>query len=480
MLEDIIRERKRKLEVYRKKANPYPARINRTAPLGEVRQRFRELQKSGDFFSVVGRITAFRNQGKIAFIDLVDESGKIQVILNVEETADFELLSETLDIGDFAEAEGTAFVTRKGEESVLAKRARIIVKSLRPIPSTFYGLKDIETRLRKRYLDMLVHPEIRSLFVKKSRFWKTVRDTLLEAGYLEVETPVLEPIPGGAEAEPFVTHMNALDRDFYLRISLELPLKRLLVGGYEKVFEIGRIFRNEGIDAEHLQDYTQMECYAAYEDYRGYMEFVERLYKRIVREVCGAEETVWRGIPLNWGAPWKKIEYYDVFQEYVGLDLRNASREELFCRAEQEGLEPETWAGEGRLTDLLFKRFVRPNLVQPSFLIHPPVFVEPLAKRCEDDPSRVERFQVMAAGTELGKGFSELNDPIDQRERFEEQARLRAQGDREAQMLDEDFLEALEYGMPPAAGFGMSERLFAVLMDKPVREAVMFPLMKKK
>lgn len=298
-------------------------------------------------------------------------------------------------------------------------------------------------------------------------------------GFLEVEMPVLEPVPGGAEAEPFVTHHNALDQDFYLRISLELPLKKMLVGGFESVFEIGRIFRNEGISREHLQDYTQMECYRSYWDYREMMKFVESMYKNVIKKTFGSSVRAWEGKKVDWGKKWKTVDYYEVFKKEAGIDLSRASDAELLKKAKSVGASVRAGMGRGRVIDLIYKKTVRPKLIDPCFLINPPVEVEPLAKRLEGDPSRVERFQVLAYGTELGKGFSELNDPRDQRSRFEEQMKLRAAGDEEAQRLDEDFLEALEYGMPPAAGFGMSERLFAVLLEKPVRETVIFPLMRR-
>jgi lysyl-tRNA synthetase class 2 len=329
-------------------------------------------------------------------------------------------------------------------------------------------------------LDILTHPELKEMFKKKSRFWQTVREELRVAGFVEVETPVLEAVPGGADAEPFVTHHNALNQDFYLRISLELPLKRLLVGGFEKVFEIGRIFRNEGIDREHLQDYTQMECYWAYADYEEMMKFTEELYKKIVKSILGKPISKFGENAIDWEKKWKRVDYYEIFKSESGLDLKKVTESDLFKKAKELKLTPEKHLGRGRLIDLIYKKVVRPKLIEPSFLIDPPVDVEPLAKRREDDPTRVERFQIMAAGTELGKGFSELNDPLDQRKRFEEQMALREKGDKEAQRLDEDFLEALEYGMPPAAGFGMSERFFAVLMDRPVREQQIFPLMKSR
>ena len=292
-----------------------------------------------------------------------------------------------------------------------------------------------------------------------------------------MQTPVLENIPGGAEAEPFVTHHNALDTDFYLRISLELPLKKLLVAGYDKVFEIGRIFRNEGIDREHLQDYTQMECYWAYADYKAMMKFTREMYLRAIKEAFGTLKLKTAdGTVINWGAKWPEVDYETEFKKGTGLVLAKATNAELLAKTKELKLEIPKNAGRARLIDILFKKTCRPKLIQPCFLINPPVDIEPLAKRLPNDARRVARFQIVAMGSELGKGFSELNDPLDQRARFEEQEKARAAGDAEAQRIDEDFLEAMEYGMPPAAGFGMSERLFAFFADKSVREASIFPL----
>ncbi|MFA6407165.1 MAG: lysine--tRNA ligase [Candidatus Paceibacterota bacterium] len=479
MLEDIIQERRKKLEEYRKTADPYPAKSHRDITIADFSARFTELEKEGKEVIIVGRVGAWRDQGKIIFADVKDESGRCQVVLNEREFEGFARAATTTDLGDFVEVKGTPFLTKRGEQSILTKQFRILTKSLRPIPSEWYGIEDSELKLRKRYLDLLTHPETRDIFVKKEIFWSTIRDFLREKAFHEVETPVLEPVPGGAEAEPFMTHHNALDTDFFLRISLELPLKKLLVGGFEKVFEMGRIFRNEGIDREHLQDYTQMECYWAYADYKDMMAFVEEMYKKAIMNVFGKLETSYMGTTIDWSTPWPMVDYYGIFEKETGIKLQTVTVAELLVKAKEFHCDADANAGRGRLIDLIYKKKVRPKLQQPCFLIDPPVDIEPLAKRLDKDQNRVARFQVIAGGTELGKGFSELNDPIDQRSRFEEQMKLREAGDKEAQRIDEDFIEALEYGMPPAAGFGVSERLFAVLMDKPVRETVIFPLMRK-
>ncbi len=479
MLEDIIEERRKKLSRYREAADPYPIQVKRTARIGDICARFSAFTRRKKKVWLTGRVVGIRDQGGIIFLDLEDASGTMQALLKKGETKEFVLLKETLDKGDFLEVRGEVMKTKRGEKSVAVRNARVIVKSIRPLPDSWYGLEDIETRLRKRYLDAIMNHEVLELMKKKSIFWETVRNFLKKEEFLEVETPVLESVPGGAEAEPFMTHHNALNRNFYLRISLELPLKKMLVAGFEKVFEIGRIFRNEGIDREHLQDYTQMECYWAYADYNDMMRLMEKMFKAAIRNVSGSLTTMHGGKKVNWGKRWKKVDYYGIFEKYNAIDLATASREMLEARARKLGIVFESNAGKGRLIDLIYKKTVRQNLIEPCFLVDPPVVVEPLAKRVPGKSDRVERFQIVALGTELGKGFSELNDPEDQRGRFEEQMALRAAGDKEAQMLNEDFLEALEYGMPPAAGFGLSERLFAIIMDKSMREAVFFPLMKE-
>lgn len=473
MLDDILKERKKKLDLYEKKTYAFPASVLPREKISDVLGEFKKPA------TVSGRVFSFRDQGGILFFDIKDESGKIQIIANKEDLGDFEFIKSVLDIGDIVEISGSPFETKRGEKSLKVESFRILSKSLRPIPSEWYGIEDVELRFRKRYLDFLMNPDLREMIRKKSHFWGVVREFLKNDDFLEVETPVLESIPGGAEAEPFKTHHNTLDEDFYLRISLELPLKKILIGGFEKVFEIGRIFRNEGIDREHLQDYTQMECYAAYCDYEWMMSKMQELYKKVVGELFGDSKTVWQGQKIQWGKNWDKIDYFEIFRRETGIDLSKSKLADLEKKIKELGISYKGYAGEGRLIDLIFKKAIRPKLIQPCFLINPPVLIEPLAKRLDNDKTRVYRFQIIACGTELGKGFSELNDPRDQRIRFEEQMELRKKGDKEAQLIDENFIEALEYGMPPAAGFGMSERFFAVIMDKPIRETTLFPLLRK-
>ena len=481
MLEDIIKERRKKLDLLKASGvDAYPAQVKRSLAISEALKQFSTLAKSKKKISITGRVMSIRDQGNLLFIDCADESGGIQCVLRKNNIPNFKLLKSVLDRGDFISATGCLFKTKKGERSIEARSAAIIGKSLRPLPTEWYGLNDVESRLRERYVDMILHPEVREMFRKKSLFWGSVREFLTAEGFTEVETGILEVMAGGAEAEPFITHHNVLDIDFYLRISPELQLKKLITGGFEKIFEIGRVFRNEGIDREHLQDYTALEFYWAWHDYNDLMVMTEKMFKKIIKKTQGTLITTNQGRKIYWGKKWPKIDYVKAFIKANHIDPLTATVDDLYAKTHELGIKTEKNLGIGRLVDLIYKKTVRPYLIQPCFLIDPPVFIEPLAKRSSRDPRVVERMQPVAAGTELGKGFSELNDPLDQRSRFEEQMKLREAGDMEAQRLDEDFLAALEFGMPPTTGFGMSERFFAVLMDKPIRETVFFPLMKPK
>ncbi len=460
--------------------DPYPATSERTHKISEALKAYDDLSSSKEEIILAGRVMAKRGHGGVVFFDINDGT-KIQGLAKEDVLGEkFVSFQSFVDIGDFIEIKGFLFKTQKEERTLEVKEYRMLTKALLPLPEKWEGLQDPEERLRKRYLDLIMNPGERELFVQKSLFWRSTREFLLKEGGLEVETPVLEQIPGGADAEPFKTHLNALNIDLFLRISLELNLKRLIVSGYDKVFEIGRIFRNEGIDREHLQDYTQMEMYWAYTDYEELMKIMKRLFKTVIKKTLGSLEHEYSGHKINWDGPWKKYDYYKLFKQHTDLDLKKVSESQLKEYASSQGIDTEKHIGRGRLIDVIFKKKVRAHLLEPGFLILPPIDIEPLAKRYPKDPGRVERFQIVAGGTELGKGFSELNDPMDQRIRFEEQAKLGEAGDKEAQRMDEDFVEALEYGMPPTAGFGMSERLFSFIMNKPVRETVFFPLMKPK
>lgn len=490
MREDILTTKSEKLiKVAAAFGTAYPETATRTHTTKDALDAFDTLNGTAEQVSIVGRVRSLRVMGKIAFCHIEDGSGRMQgffsedMLAPVDAPADksaFVLFKETVDLGDFIGVTGTVFLTKQNEKSIRVEKWEMLSKSLRPIPTEFYGLKDEEELLRRRYLDLLMNPETRELFVKKNAFWQTVRQVLSGERFLEVQTPVLEHIPGGAEAEPFVTHHNALDQDFYLRISLELSLKRLLVGGYERVFEIGRVFRNEGIDREHLQEFDHMEFYAAYMNMEQGMALVERLYKDIVRAVVGESMTTeHEGETINWDVAFPRVDYFTEFQKETGLDLStDISLAQLQAKADELGIKYEQSYGKGRMIDTLYKKTVRQKLIQPCFLVGHPLEVSPLAKTDPTNPRRTLRFQPVAGKSELGNGFAELNDPIDQRTRFEEQMKLREAGDKEGMMLDEDFIQALEYGLPPACGFGMSERLFAILMNRSVRETVIFPPMK--
>ena len=483
-IEDLRQERLKKLDILR--AANMPAYAHDSWQDTEVKdflENFEELEKSQKEVALVGRIMSKRGHGALAFLDIYDGTGRVQVVIKKDELDEesFSLFEKVVDKGDFLDFRGVAFTTQRGAKSLLAKEWRMLTKSLLPLPDEWVGIKDEETRLRQRYLDILLNEEVRDMFVKRAKFWQTMRDFLLERDFLEVETPVIETTPGGAEARPFITHHNALDAEVYLRISAgELWQKRLMVAGLPRVFEIGRIFRNEGMSAEHAQDYTQMEFYMAYKDYNYGMQMIKDLYLKIADEVFGTRKFSIRGMEVDFDKEWEKISFVETIKEKFGIDPLSTTEEEVHAKLKEENIDfnpKET--GVGRGVDLLWKK-IRKSIAGPAFLIDVPTYMEPLAKKKRDNDKVVERFQVLIAGSEMGKGFSELNDPLDQRERFMQQQALRDAGDEEAQMADLDYVEALEYGMPPTFGFGVSERLFSFLMNKNIREAQIFPLMKSK
>jgi lysyl-tRNA synthetase class 2 len=482
-LEEIRNGRLAKLELLKKAGvNPYPARVDRELSLADARERFDSLVSGAGMHSVAGRVMIIRGQGAILFVVLSDGTGEFQCVFKKDDMdeAAFSLFSNTVDMGDFISVSGTFFTTQRGEKSLLAKSWTMATKSLLPLPEKWSGLQDEEIKFRKRYLDILTNKDVRAMVEKRSLFWRATRDFLLERGFMEVETPIFENVAGGADARPFVTHYNALDLDVFLRISPELWLKRLMVAGFTRVFEIGRIFRNEGMDAEHLQDYTQMEFYWAFEDYHAGMKIVEEMYKYIAQRTFGTLVFDIKGFKVDLGAPWVIYDFNETILKETGVDVSKASFEEVCAKLRELKVEYETKGFNlARATDTLWK-YCRKKISGPGFLINVPVSLEPLAKRKEDRPDVVERFQVLLAGSEMGKGFSELNDPIDQAGRFADQEKLRQAGDDEAQMNDTDFVTALEHGMPPTCGFGFSERLFSFLMDKPARETQIFPLMRPK
>ena len=426
---------------------------------------------------------AQRGHGKATFLDINDGSGKIQVIVKQDKMGEkgYQFFIDVFDIGDFVEIKGKLFTTARGEKTIEAEDYKMLAKALLPLPEKWHGLQDTEERLRKRYLDILFNPEVKDMVVKRSIFWASMREFLVERKFMEVETPVLETSPGGADAKPFITHHNALDMDVYLRISMgELWQKKLMVAGFEKTFEIGRMFRNEGMDAEHLQDYTQMECYWAYTDYEEGMKFTEELFKYVAKKTFGTLKFNIKGFEIDLEKKWEKYDYQSTIAKYTGINIEEASLSEMEKALQKLKIDyDKNGFNITRAIDNLWK-YCRKNIGGPGFLINVPAVIEPLAKKMEKNPKLVQRFQVILAGSELAKGYSELNDPVDQAERFQAQQKLREAGDQEAQRFDKDFVEALEHGMPPTFGLGISERLFAFLMDKPMRDCQIFPLMKPK
>lgn len=488
MHEDIHNERQVRIDKLNqlkdKKINPYPATVNKTHSVAEALAAFAKLAKAEKKVALCGRLRLLRRHGGSTFARLEDESGDIQLFFNKKILGDdqYEIL-KLIDVADFLSVEGILFTTKTEEKTLQVEGMEVISKAIRPLPSKWHGLKDDEYRYRHRYVDLIMNPEVKELFRLRSRFIREMRDFLINEGFMEVETPVLEHTPGGAEAEPFITHHNTLDIDLFLRISLELHLKRLIVGGYEKIFEIGRVFRNEGMSTQHLQEFTMMEFYWAYADNQKLMDFVQKMYQTIIKNTFGTLRIDYQGTALDFSGKWNRLDYTELFKEHTGIDLDKITtvdqlKKEVKAKKIKVQIDPK--AGLGRLIDQVYKVSVRPKLIQPCFLTNHPVVISPLAKRDETNPKITERHQVLIMGSEVGNGFSELNDPIDQKERLKAQMKLREAGDKEAQMIDYDYVRALEHGMPPTAGFGVSiARLFMMLTNQEsVRDVVFFPTMR--
>jgi lysyl-tRNA synthetase class 2 len=470
-LEEIRQSRLEKIQELRARGiDPYPEKTPPRTTIGEVLAKFGKIRKA----AVAGRIVSMRPHGGIIFVDLKDQSGKMQLIFKKDVLGDrFDLL-ELFDLGDFIWAEGKLLKTKAGEKSIDAANFMMLAKSLRPVPSEWYGLKDVEERFRRRYLDLLTNEEVKARFRTRSNIIATIRKILEKEGYIEVETPILQPLYGGAAAHPFKTHHRILDIDLYLRIAPELYLKRLLVGGFEKIYEIGRVFRNEGIDREHNPEFTMLELYAAYETREGLMRLCEKLILNLAALLSKKK-------PLP-KPPWQEITFEEVIKRETGLSYNHATKNELMRAGEKHGLSFEPGQVKAKIADEIFKKLFVPKTKEPLFVIDHPVELSPLAKKDTKNPTVVRRFQLLADGWELINGFSELNDPIDQRERFEAQEKNRRAGDEEAMRYDEDFVEALEYGMPPASGLGIGiDRLVAWLTDAPsLKEVILFPMLKPK
>ncbi len=432
---------------------------------------------------IAGRLATFRSHGKLTFADLIDGSGRIQLMARINTLGEenYQKFSK-LDTGDIIGAEGTVTKTRTGEVTVEIRKFWLLTKALRPLPEKWHGLKDVEVRYRQRYLDLTANPEVREIFIKRSKIIQAIRKFLDERGFIEVETPILQPVYGGALARPFMTHHNALDMDLYLRIAPELYLKRLIVGGLEKVYEIGRNFRNEGVDARHNPEFTMLEAYQAYADYNDIMRLTEELVAYVAQTVLGTTTITYQGHTINLTPPWRRISLMEALKEVTGFDFLEFRNDDEKARqvGREIGLSIEPTDHWGRILDEALKKKVVANLIQPTFLVDYPVEISPLAKRKQDDPTMTERFQGFIGGLEVANAFSELNDPIDQRERFEMQQKLRERGDVEAHPLDWDFVTALEYGMPPTGGLGIGiDRLTMLFTNSPsIREVILFPLLR--
>ncbi|MEI6478973.1 MAG: lysine--tRNA ligase [bacterium] len=481
-LEDIRKIRLEKLEKIRSKGiDPYPAESHKTHYISEVISDFEDLEKKETQITIAGRVMSLRGQGAIIFSDIFDGTSKFQALLKKDEMSGdyFDFWNEVIDIGDFVEITGNVFITKRGEKTLKVSSWNILSKSLLPLPEKWQGLQDPEEKLRKRYLDILFDHELRGLLEKKAKFWDTTREFLKSKGFMEVETPTLELTTGGAEARPFETHHNDYDIDVYLRISVgELWQKRLMAAGFPKTFEIGRIYRNEGSSPEHLQEFTNMEFYLAYASFKEGMVLVKEMYRDIANKVFGTTEFTTRGHTFNLADEWKEVDYREEIIRQTKIDIDKATDKEIKEKLNELKVKYE---GENRerLTDSLWK-YCRRNISGPAFLINHPKLIAPLAKSNLDRVDTVQRFQIILAGSEVGNGYSELNDPVEQRKRFEEQQKMIDRGDEEAMMADFEFVEMLEYGMPPTCGFGFGERLFSFLADKPIREVAMFPLIRPK
>jgi len=503
-IDEIRKKRLEKLRKIKKAGiDPYPARTKRTHKISEVVSNFEKLEKAKKKVVMAGRIRLTREHGKSCFIHIQDGSAsspqvgsasspqggsnRIQAYLKQDVLGEekFKFFLEIFDIGDFIEIGGPLFKTKTGEKTILISDYRILAKSLRPLPEKWHGLKNIEERYRKRYLDILMNPEVRKVFKTRSKILKLLREYLDKNGFLEVETPILQPIYGGASAKPFITHLDTLDTDFYLRISDELYLKRLIVAGFDKIYEISKDFRNEGIDRQHNPEFTQIEFYWAYADYQNLMKFTEQMLADIIKKVCGGLKIDFEDKKLDFKPPFKRITYRDLLLKYTEIDIDKVKKEkELKKVIAEKGLKLDLKGivGYGPVLDALYKEFCRPKIIQPTFLIDHPAELMPLAKRKQADSSKIESIQLLVAGHELIKAYSELNDPQDQRERWLEQEGLAKKGLEEHEVLDEDYITALEYGMPPTAGWGLGiDRLTAILTNQhTLKDVIFFPLMRPK
>lgn len=460
--------------------NPYPYRFVRTHTIAEIRNQSEEMLGT-DAVAISGRVMAKRGHGKTVFADIEDVTGKMQIYFRKDELTEtkFEVVN-LIDIADFLGVSGEIFKTGTGEITILVKNFEFLSKSLLPLPEKWHGLQDKEIRYRKKYLDIAMNKDAKRIIITRAKIVRKMREILDNRGFIEVETPVLQALYGGAFAKPFKTHYNALDKDYFLRISDELYLKRLIIGGIEKVYEICKDFRNEGIDRQHNPEFTMMEAYQAYADYTDMMELTEHIVTEICNSIQGKCRLKFGENEIDLSIPWKRLGFYEVIESFTHQDLSSFSRDEAYAFAKEQGIDIDDIASKGKILDEIFSDLVQPNLIQPTFVIDYPLDISPLAKKHRKDPELVERFEPFIAGMEIGNAFSELNDPFDQRQRFENQQKMKESGDGEIQELDEDFLEAMEHGMPPTGGLGLGiDRLVMLLTDSSsIREVIIFPQLK--
>ncbi|MFC1789620.1 lysine--tRNA ligase [Patescibacteria group bacterium] len=484
-IDELRKTRLKKLKVLKSAGiYVYPEKTKRTHTTKEVLDGFAGLLRSKKEAIIAGRIRSIRGHGGATFFHIEDETGNIQVFLKKDKLGEkgYQFFLDNFDIGDFAEIRGILFTTKKGEKTLEAASYKMLAKSLLPLPEKWHGLLDIEERSRKRYLDLLFNKDVKNKFILRSKIIEKIRKFMCKEDFLEVETPILQTIYGGAKAKPFKTHLNALNIDLYLRIAPELYLKRLLVGGFEKVYEIGRVFRNEGVDKAHNPDFTMMEFYWAYANYKDLMGFTEKMFEFLMKEIFGKLEIEHKKKKINFKTPWPRVEFSKLLKKYTKIDIFEINTEALRKEAKKMGIKTELGSNKAEIADQIYKKFCRPKIWNPTFIINHPLGAFPLAKASEKNPKILNNLQLVVADWELINAFSELNDPLEQRKRFEEQEKNFKQGFSEAQRMDEDFIKALEYGMPPAAGFGMGiDRLVALLTNShSLREIILFPTMKER
>lgn len=484
-LSELLKVRRQKLEELKKAGiNPYPYKFDKNITASKILEEYKSIkqgEEGKEAVSYAGRIITKRGHGKAAFIHLQDETGKIQIYAKEDVLGkDKYKIFQKLDIGDIIGIKGNVFRTKTNEITIKVKDFVILCKSLHPLPEKWHGLQDKELRYRERYVDLIVNPKVKELFLIRSRIISLIRRFLEDKGFIEVETPILHLLQGGAAAKPFTTYHDALDLDLFMRIAPELYLKKLLVGGFDKVFELGRVFRNEGMSYKHNPEYTILEIYQAYADYKKMMVLAEEMISKIVQTINGKAVVEFKGEEIDFSTPWKKISLLDALLEYGKIDLKNKNEKEIRKIAKEKGIEGYEEIGIGKIINVLYDKLVEPNLRQPTFIIDYPIETSPLAKKKRDNPKLVERFELIVGGVEIANAFSELNDPIDQRERFEKQMALKKKGDQEAESMDEDFLRALEYGMPPAGGIGFGvDRIIMLLTNSPsIRDVLLFPHMR--